>query len=652
MNRLAHVDVALYGTITKHGGVAAIPGLAAGGITAFKLSTYEYDAVRFPRIDHPTMVEAFRAIAATGLPVSVHNEDQELVERLTAAAREAGETHAIMHARTRPPLAETMADGEIFEIGLETGAHVHIAHSSVARGFAMAEAYRGMGGQATGEACVQYLCMTEDDLVRLGGRGKCNPPFRTAAEVEGMWRALEAGTVAYVSTDHAPWPADRKGFADIFACGAGLTGLQSFAPVMATLLLDRGLPLTMMATYCSERTAQHHGLWPRKGAMQPGADADLLVLEPGRFTFDEAEIQGRAGHALVALSRPPPARPCRRHDVARAGGVGRRAGPGTAGDGAVRAPGMSRVLTVAAAQMGPTQRADSRARTLERIIALLEQAAGLGAKLVVFPELAFTTFFPRWQLDAEAVRALAEPAMPNPNVQPLFDRARALAVGFSIGYAEHCADGRLFNSAITVAPDGSTIGHYRKVHLPGTAEPRPGERYQQLEKRYFDYGDLGFRTWRAPASLAGAVLGTMICNDRRWAESWRLLGLGGVELVCCGYNSAAYDPNGGDREDAALRTFHSKLVVQANAYMNATWAVATAKAGVEDGAGLIGGSCIVDPNGLVVAEAATLADEVIVAACDLDACRQGKEKMFDFAAHRRPEWYAAISGQTGAEAPV
>ncbi len=293
VERTAHVDVALYGTITKHGGVPAIAELAAGGVTSFKLSTYEYDAVRFPRIDHPTMVAAFAAIARTGLPVSVHNEDQELVERLTAEARAAGETHAIMHCRTRPPLAETMADNEIFEIGLETGAHVHIAHSSLARGFTIAESFRAMGGQATGEACIQYLCMTEDDLVRLGGRGKCNPPFRSAAEVERMWGAMQAGTVAYVSTDHAPWPADRKGFADIFACGAGLTGLQSFAPLMYTLLDERGLAPTMMARYCSERPARHHGLDGRKGAIAPGKDADLLVLELGRFTFDEADIQDR-----------------------------------------------------------------------------------------------------------------------------------------------------------------------------------------------------------------------------------------------------------------------------------------------------------------------------------------------------------------------
>ena len=302
VERTAHVDVALYGTIAKHGGAGAIAGLAEAGVCSFKLSTYEYDAVRFPRIDHPAMLDAFAAIARTGLPVSVHNEDQELVERLTADAREAGRTDAIMHCRTRPPLAETMADNEIFEIGLATGAHVHIAHSSVARGFDIAEGFRAAGGQATGEACIQYLCMTEEDIVRLGGRGKCNPPFRTAAEVERMWAALDAGKIAYVSTDHAPWPADRKQSADIFACGAGLTGLQSYAPLMFTLLAERGLPPTLMARYCAERPARHHGLDGRKGSLAPGKDADLVVLEPGAFTVAAAAIQDRAA---LRWWRPP-----------------------------------------------------------------------------------------------------------------------------------------------------------------------------------------------------------------------------------------------------------------------------------------------------------------------------------------------------------
>jgi predicted amidohydrolase len=313
---------------------------------------------------------------------------------------------------------------------------------------------------------------------------------------------------------------------------------------------------------------------------------------------------------------------------------------------------MSRVIRIAAAQMGPTQKADSRADTLARMVTLLEQAASRGATLAVFPELAFTTFFPRWLIDGDALDVHFERAMPNPEVQPLFDRAKALGVGFHVGYAELTPEGRRFNAAVTVEPDGRILGRYRKVHLPGSVEPREGARFQQLEKRYFEYGDGGFPAFRAGAAWHGAITGMMICNDRRWPEAWRVLGLQGVELVLVGYNSAAYDPNGGATEDGTLRTFHSKLVAQANAYMNATWAVAVAKAGDEDGSGLIGGSCIVDPNGLIVAEAETLGDEVIVADCDLDLCRQGKHKMFNFAAHRRPEHYAVIAERAGVIEPV
>ncbi|MDO9502065.1 N-carbamoyl-D-amino-acid hydrolase [Falsiroseomonas sp.] len=315
---------------------------------------------------------------------------------------------------------------------------------------------------------------------------------------------------------------------------------------------------------------------------------------------------------------------------------------------------MSRILSLAGAQMGPTQRADSRAQTLARLVALLEQAAAKGAKLVVFPELAFTTFFPRWPMDRDAPELIGsfEAAMPNPQVQPLFDRARELGVGFYIGYAELTPDGHRFNSAITVAPDGQILFKYRKIHLPGSDHVKDGQKYQQLEKMYFEYGDMGFPVARGPEAWGRPVLGMLVCNDRRWPEGWRCLGLQGVELVMVGYNSAAYDPNGGEGESEALRTFHSILAAQSNAYMNATWAIAVAKAGVEDGAGLIGGSCIVDPNGVVVAQASTTADEVIVAEIDLDACRQGKEKMFNFAAHRRPQWYGRIVEQVGAEPPV
>jgi predicted amidohydrolase len=313
---------------------------------------------------------------------------------------------------------------------------------------------------------------------------------------------------------------------------------------------------------------------------------------------------------------------------------------------------MPRILRVAAAQMGPNQRADDRSVILHRMLDLLEDAAERGATLVVFPELAFTTFFPRWLLEGAELDGYFERTIPNPQVQPLFDRARALRIGFYVGYAEITPEGKRFNSAILVEPNGAVLGRYRKVHLPGSVEPRAGARFQQLEKRYFEYGDTGFPAFRAGPAWYGAIAGMMICNDRRWPEAWRVLGLQGVELVCVGYNSAAYDPNGGSTEGAELRTFHSKLVVQANAYMNATWAVAVAKAGDEDGSGLIGGSCIVDPNGLIVAEAQTLGDELLVAECDLDFCQQGKSKMFDLGAHRQPGQYGPITERAGVIEPA
>ena len=150
---------------------------------------------------------------------------------------------------------------------------------------------------------------------------------------------------------------------------------------------------------------------------------------------------------------------------------------------------MSRVVRIAAAQMGPTQKADDRAGTLARMVSLLEAAASRGATLAVFPELAFTTFFPRWLIEGEALDAYFERAMPNPQVQPLFDRARALGIGVHVGYAELTPEGQRFNAAITVEPDGRILGRYRKVHLPGSVEPREGARFQPLEQRYFAYGD-------------------------------------------------------------------------------------------------------------------------------------------------------------------
>ncbi|WP_315772052.1 MULTISPECIES: N-carbamoyl-D-amino-acid hydrolase [unclassified Bradyrhizobium] len=306
-----------------------------------------------------------------------------------------------------------------------------------------------------------------------------------------------------------------------------------------------------------------------------------------------------------------------------------------------------RVINVAAAQMGPIQRADSREAVVARMIALLDEAKRRGADLIVYPELALTTFFPRWYLENQVeVDSWFELMMPNAAVQPLFDRAAQHGMAMYLGYAELTPDGHHYNTAILTDRSSTIVGKYRKVHLPGHEEFEPERSHQHLEKRYFEPGDLGFPVWRD----LGGIIGMAICNDRRWPETYRVMGLQDVELVLIGYNTPSVNSLK-SAEGLQQRLFHNRLSAQAGAYQNSCWVVAVAKAGVEDGHHLIGGSLIVNPDGEIVAEAVTEGDEVLVVPCDLDATRFGKQTIFDFARHRRIEHYGLITSRTGAVPP-
>ena len=310
---------------------------------------------------------------------------------------------------------------------------------------------------------------------------------------------------------------------------------------------------------------------------------------------------------------------------------------------------MARVITVGAAQLGPIARNESRGLVVKRLLDLLGQAQGRGCDLVVFPELALTTFFPRWWMEDRAeIDAFFEREMPGPETRPLFDEAARLGMAFCLGYAELVRDGgalRRYNTSILVDRAGRLVGKYRKVHLPGHAEHEPWRPFQHLEKRYFDVGDLGFPVWRA----LGGVLGLCICNDRRWPETYRVMGLQGVEMILLGYNTPAHNPPAPEQD--ALGPFHNHLVMQAGAYQNATWVVGVAKCGREEGCDLIGESAIIGPSGEIVAQAATLGDELVTARCDLDLTRSYKDTIFNFARHRRPELYRLIVDRVGAEPP-
>ena len=311
---------------------------------------------------------------------------------------------------------------------------------------------------------------------------------------------------------------------------------------------------------------------------------------------------------------------------------------------------MSRKLKAAVAQLGPIHLADTRTAVVKRLMALMREAHDGGAEFVVFPELALTTFFPRyWMTDQNEIDRFFECEMPGPATRSLFELARELGVGFYLGYAELTQEkGELhrYNTSILVGCDGRIVGRYRKIHLPGHSEHRPDAPFQHLEKRYFEVGNEGFRVWRA----CDAVVGMCICNDRRWPETFRVMGLQGVEIVALGYNTPTENIH--HSEPVHLRMFHHLLSMQANAYQNAAWVLAAAKAGKEDGYGLIGGSVIIAPTGEIAARATGEDDEVIVATLDLELGEYLRRTIFNFDKHRRIEHYRLITERTGARTEV
>ncbi len=308
---------------------------------------------------------------------------------------------------------------------------------------------------------------------------------------------------------------------------------------------------------------------------------------------------------------------------------------------------MARPLVLAVAQSGAIQKSDHRDEIVSRLCVMLNDAADRGATLVVFTELALTTFFPRhYAQDRQEMDSWFETSMPNRSVQPLFDLAQRRKVGFYLGYAELTDAGDHFNSSILVDRDGKIVGKYRKVHLPGHDDYDPERSFQHLEKRYFLPGDLGFPVWRA----MGGIMGMCICNDRRWPETFREMGLQGVELVMLGYNTPSENSQASS-ETTETRKFHNRLSLQSGAYQNSTFVAASAKAGTEDGHHMFAESCIVSPTGEIIALTTSENDEVIVAEIDLDDTVFGKKSVFDFARHRRVDQYTRITAQTGVIEP-
>jgi allantoinase len=290
VQRLSYADVALYATVAPGQGTGQIEALVKAGACAFKISSFESHPVRFPRIPADETLAILEATGAFKIPLGLHNEDQEIVRATVAALKRIGHTDPKWHEPSRPVAAELAATANFLALGMATGAQVHIVHISCAPVFQLVRRFRDAGTHATAETCTHYLYFDADrDTARLGARMKVNPPVRPGA-LPGIWQALADGDIDFISSDHSSWPLANKQTASIFDASAGIPGLETCAPSLYTGLCAHTVePEQDLVKYLCERPAKFFGLWPRKGTLAPGSDADFAILDPSETVFHEAD---------------------------------------------------------------------------------------------------------------------------------------------------------------------------------------------------------------------------------------------------------------------------------------------------------------------------------------------------------------------------
>ena len=295
LERGALVDVALWGGLVP-GGVEAMDELAARGVVGFKAFMCASGTEDFSFVDDLTLYEGMSRAARLGLPVAVHAESQAITAGLAQRARLAGRTAMRDYLESRPAVAELQAIARAISLAEAAGCSLHIVHVSTGRGVAQVAAARERGVDVSCETCPHYLVLTDEDAEALGPVAKCAPPLRIGDEGEALWRALSDGTLPMVASDHSPAPWSLKESTDAFAVWGGISGAQT----MLVLLLGeghraRGLPLEIIARATSGYVAERFRL-PRKGRIEPGADADLVLVDlsvQARLSADELHYRHR-----------------------------------------------------------------------------------------------------------------------------------------------------------------------------------------------------------------------------------------------------------------------------------------------------------------------------------------------------------------------
>ena len=291
----ALIDVALYGGVIGQD-MAQLREQAEAGAVAFKAFMCGSSA-EYPAVDDAQLYDALVAVTALDSFLTVHAENDALLQAGLRRLREAGRHDPLAHCESRPPMVEVAAVRTATYLAGQANAHVHIAHVSAAGSLvAIAEA-RAAGGWVTAETCPQYLLLSEDDVAAHGPWARCAPAIRTQDHIEALWRALAEGLLDFVCSDHAPYSIAEKeaGRDSIWDAPLGLNMVQFMNPaVLSEAIHIWGFPLELCAAITATNAARIFDLYPRKGAIQIGADADLALYDlTSERTLRDADLLTR-----------------------------------------------------------------------------------------------------------------------------------------------------------------------------------------------------------------------------------------------------------------------------------------------------------------------------------------------------------------------
>jgi dihydroorotase len=289
----AHVDYGLYGFLGEDT-IANVPAMIEGGVIGFKL----YMGETFGRLPSPStgaMLEAFEVVAETGKRISLHAETASIMSRRETRMRDAGRSDPLAHLAARPAIVAVEAVGRAAALAEWTGARIHILHISSAEELRPLAEAKARNVDITGETCPQYLFLSTEDYARVGGVVRINPPVREPRNQAPLWAALQSGVIDMIATDHSPHTPEQKTRNDIWTVDCGFPGVETQMPLMLTEVARGRASISDYVRWSAANPAQRWGLYPRKGVIQPGADADLALVDLERtIVIDDKALQTRS----------------------------------------------------------------------------------------------------------------------------------------------------------------------------------------------------------------------------------------------------------------------------------------------------------------------------------------------------------------------